>query len=123
MSEAERLTTQMARHRGHHKYLLLRIPLRRASTGEQPHSGHGTATSSRLLVTVFLLCRKCDLPGWEEHNQAGGVAHTVRSAWSGTRPGAIGARPLPRGYDGARAMPASRCADARIGRKRPDQRS
>jgi hypothetical protein len=50
--DGERLTAQMARHCGHHKNRLW-LWIMRTSTGEQPQSGHGTATNSGWSIKGF----------------------------------------------------------------------
>jgi hypothetical protein len=53
-------SNQMARHFGHQRYRPLRIRFR-TSTGDQPHSRHGLATTAGSYISS-----SSDLPGQEE---------------------------------------------------------
>jgi hypothetical protein len=53
-------SNQMARHFGHQRYRPLRIRFR-TSTGDQPHSRHGVATTAGSSISS-----SSDLPGQEE---------------------------------------------------------
>ena len=73
----------MARHCGHHRNRLS-LRIMRTSTGEQRHSGHGTATNSGLSNQGAHGSQKSDLPGRRRTTEQ--VVHTHAVAWSATRP-------------------------------------
>jgi hypothetical protein len=90
-----------ATHRGHHKNRLW-LWIMRTSTGEQPQSGHGTATNSGWSIKGFLgVLGKSNLPGGGD--RAGCV---TRSGVEHDVPASIGT-PAPREDDRAPAMPVS----------------
>jgi hypothetical protein len=66
-------TAQMARHCGHQRNRLPRCIVMSTSTGEQPHSGHGTATSSGLCIRMFPKVRKKRPARLEEPSRSSGT--------------------------------------------------
>ena len=77
-------TAQMARHCGHQRNRLPRCIVMSTSTGEQPHSGHGTATSSGLCIRMFPKVRKKRPARLEEPSRSSGTRGGVeRDALAG----------------------------------------
>jgi hypothetical protein len=115
--DGERLTAQMAQHCGHHKNRLW-LWIMRTSTGEQPQSGHGTATNSGWSIKGFLgVLGKSNLPGGGD--RAGCV---TRSGVEHDVPASIGT-PAPREPTEHRQCQCPGCAEARKPGKRGDDSS
>ena len=115
--DGERLTAQMARHCGHHKNRLW-LWIMRTSTGEQPQSGHGTATNSGWSIKGVLgVLGKSNLPGGGD--RAGCV---TRSGVEHDVPASIGT-PAPRETTELRQCQCPGCAEARKPGKRGDDSS